>query len=196
LKCALKQLEKEYGELVQKTDDSLIFKIGFLNMSQNLRDVFAIAAGTSGLVSLMNIYEEYMNPFKGKGKKHPVIILIDNDSGSKEIKKKLKDEDSTKPFSYFVENLYVAHVPSISDHEETAIEDLFDKKTLKTKIDGKTFNRKAKIDAKTEYGKFVFAEKIVKANQNAINFDGFKGILDRFKRVIEDYNQKNVGQIS
>ena len=196
LKCALRQLEKEYGELVHKKDDDFIFEIGFLNLSKNLKDVFAISAGTPGLASLMDIYKDYMKPFKGQGKKHPVIILIDNDSGSKEIKKKLKDNDSTKPFSYFVENLYVAHVPSGSGDEETAIEDLFDKKAIETKVDGKTFNRKAKIDKKTEYGKIVFAEKVVKANQNAINFDGFKEILDRFKGVIEDYNQKNAEQIN
>lgn len=196
LKCSLKQLEKEYGELVQKMDDGFIFKIGFLNQSKNLKDVFQISGGTSGLASLMKIYKEYMKPFKGQGMKYPVIMLIDNDSGSEAIKKVWKEHDSTKPFSHFAANLYVANVPSISDHEETAIEDLFDKKILETKIDGKTFSRKVKIDTNTEYGKYVFAEKVVKANQNAINFDGFKKILDRFKQVIEDYNQKNAEQIN
>jgi 5S rRNA maturation endonuclease (ribonuclease M5) len=190
LKCALKQLEKEYGVLVQKKDGDFIFKIGFLNLSKNLKDVFAISGGTPGLASLMDMYKEYMKPFKGDGKKHPVIILTDNDSGSKEIMKKLKDNDSIKPFSYFVENLYVVHVPSVSGNAETEIEDLFDKKVLETKVDGKTFSRKTKIDTKTEYGKVVFAEKVIKANQNAIIFDGFKEILNRFKGVIEDYNQK------
>ena len=196
LKCALKQLEKEYGEFVQKKDDGFIFKIGFLNMSQNLKDVFQISGGTPGLASLMEMYKEYMKPFKSQGKKNPVIILIDDDSGSEAIKKVWKEHDSTKPFSHYAANLYVAHVPHRRDHEETAIEDLFDKKALETKIDGKTFKRKEPIDTNTEYGKIIFAEKVIKANQNAINFDGFKGILDRFKRVIEDYNQKNVGQIS
>jgi len=193
LKCALKQLEKEYGELVQRMEDGFIFKIGFLNMSQNLKDVFQISGGTSGLASLMKTYKEYMKPFKGQGKKYPVIMLIDNDSGSKPIKESWKDYDSRKPTSYFDENLYVVHVPSRSGYKETAIEDLFDKKTLEAKIDGKTFNRKT-VDTKTEYGKTVFAEKVIRANQAAINFDGFKGILDRFKQVIEDYNQKNAKQ--
>jgi len=144
LKCALKQLEKEYGELVHKIDNDIIFDIGFLKLSENLKDVFAISAGTSGLASLMVIYKKYMMPFNGQGKKHPVIILIDNDSGSKSIKNILSDndsrsktkktkingDDSTNPFYYFVENLYVVIVPSIRGHEETAIEELFDKKTL------------------------------------------------------------------
>jgi 5S rRNA maturation endonuclease (ribonuclease M5) len=190
LKCALRQLEKEYGELVQKKDDGFVFKIGFLNLTKNLKDVFAISEGTSGLASLMDIYKAYMKTFKGQGKKHPVIMLVDNDSGSKEIKKKLEISDFAKPFYFFIENLYVVHVRPESGNEEMAIEDLFDMKTLETKVDGKTFNRKAKINTKTEYGKIVFAEKVVKTNQNAINFDGFKEILNLFKGVIGDYNQK------
>jgi len=189
LKCALRQLEKDYGELVQKKDNHFDFKIGFLNISKNLKDVFAISGGTSGLKSLMDIYEKSMKSFKGQGKKHPVIMLVDNDSGTKEIDNKLKVNDSTKAFFYFVENLYVVHVPPVNE-DETAIEDLFDKKTLETKIDGKIFNRKTEINPKTEYGKFIFAEKVVKPNQNSINFDSFKEILNRVKGVIEDYNLK------
>ena len=79
---------------------------------------------------------------------------------------------------------------------ETAIEDMFDKKILATTIDGKKFNRKPTSDSKTEYGKIVFAEKVVKANQSIINFDNFKEILNGFKAVIEDYNQKNAKQIN
>ncbi|MDD2390109.1 MAG: retron Ec67 family RNA-directed DNA polymerase/endonuclease [Desulfobacterales bacterium] len=190
LKCALRHLEKEYGELVQKKGDDFVFKVSFIDLSKNLKDVFAISAGTSGLVSLMKIYKTHMKPFKGQGKKHPVIMLVDNDSGSKEIKKKLVDSDSKKPFSWFVENLYVVQIPHVSGHEETAIEDLFDKETLETKVSGKKFNRKTKINPQTEYGKIVFSEKVVKVNQNTISFDGFKEIMNRFKGVIEDYKQK------
>lgn len=196
LKCALKQLEKEYREFVEKAGDDFDFKIGFLNLTENLKDVLAISAGTGGLASLMGIYEKYMKPFKGEGKKHPVIILIDNDSGSKNIMNKLNDKDLSKLFYFFGENLYVVRISSGSETEEMAIEDLFDEKTLDTKIDGKKFNRKPKIDSATEFGKIVFAEKLVKANQNSINFGGFKEVLNRFKAVIEDYKQKNVEQIN
>jgi len=110
LKCALKQLEKEYGEFVEKSGDNFIFRIGFLNLTQNFKDVLAISEGTGGLASLMSIYQEYMNPFKGEGKKYPVIILIDNDSGSKNIMNKLNDKDFSKPFYFFVENLYVVRL--------------------------------------------------------------------------------------
>jgi RNA-directed DNA polymerase len=189
LKCALISLEKDYGTLVQKTANGFVYNIGFLQMTENLKDVFALSGGASGLSSLLDIYKDYMKPFKGHGKEHPVIILVDDDCGSAEIKKKLKCNPAM-PFSFYAENLYVVHLPPGSGGEETAIEDLFDNKTLSTKVERKTFNRKAKINPKTEYGKIVFAEKVVKANQTTINFDGFKEILSRFERILDDYYQK------
>jgi hypothetical protein len=35
---------------------------------------------------------------------------------------------------------------------------------------------------------------VIRANQNNINFDGFKELLSRFEGVIKDYNQKNAQQ--
>ncbi len=197
LKCALKQLMGAYPEFIEKEEDKFCFKISFLTFSKNIKDVFSISEGTPGLASIMEIYQKHMKPFKGKGKKHPVIILIDNDSGSKEIKKKIKKEDAGKPFSNYVENLYVVHLPTLSDSDEdVAIEDLFEKEVLNVKIDGKSFNRKSKIDPKTEYGKIVFAEKVIKANQDKINFDGFKEVFNRLKKVVNDYSGKIAEQIN
>jgi len=110
LKCALKQLCDEYGLFIQKKKDRFDFHIAFSKISKTLKDVLVISEGTGGLLSLMNIYKQYMKPFQGNGKKHPVIILVDNDDGSKGVKKILKEKDYTKPFYYFDENLYVVPV--------------------------------------------------------------------------------------
>lgn len=190
LKCALKQLIGDYPEFIEKEKDKFCFKVGFLTFSKNIKDVLSISEGTPGLASIMEIYQKHMRPFKRAGRKHPVVILIDNDSGSKEIKKKIKKEDATKPFSLYVENLYVVHLPTPDGGEDVAIEDLFEKKVLEMKVDGKSFNRKAKINPKTEYGKIVFAEKVVKPNQDKINFDGFKEVFNRLKGVASDYSGK------
>jgi 5S rRNA maturation endonuclease (ribonuclease M5) len=191
LKCALKQLAKEYTEFVEMNDDETNYKIKFLNSSRNLRDVFSISTGTSGLNHLMEIYEKNITKFKVKGKAYPVIIIIDNDDGSKEIKKRLniKNDEEIKDFYHFVENLYVLIIPKDKDK---AIEDLFDARVLKIKIDGKVFNRGKKIDDKKEYGKIVLAEKVIKANQQKINFDGFKEVFDGVQKIIEDYKERNV----
>lgn len=189
LKCALKQLVSDYPEFAEKQEKGFSFKVGFLSFSKNIKDICSISEGTPGLASIMEIYQKHMKPFKGEGRKHPVIILIDNDSGSKEIKKKIKEEDLSKPFSRFVENLYVLHIPSPSATKDVAIEDLFEKEVLDTKVDGKTFNRSAKINPKIEYGKIVFAEKVVKINQERINFNGFKDVFNRLKGVVDDYSR-------
>ena len=162
--------------------------IRLLNMSENLRDVFAISTGTSGQKHLIEIYEKTIKSFKGKGKYCPIILLVDNDDGSKEIKKKVSDKTlSNSSFCHYVENLYILFAPKRKNKE---IEDLFDRKTLNTKVDGKKFSREKKIDPTREYGKYIFAEKVIKAKQNEINFDGFKEIFDNFKLIIEDYGKK------
>ncbi|MCD6564378.1 MAG: retron Ec67 family RNA-directed DNA polymerase/endonuclease [Bacteroidales bacterium] len=191
LKCALRQLAKSYTEFVEMNDDGTSYKIKFLNSSRNFRDVFSISTGTSGLNHLMEIYEKNISKFKVKGKAYPVIIIIDNDDGSKEIKKRLniKNDEKIKDFYHFVENLYVLIIPKDKDK---AIEDLFDTGVRKTKIDGKVFNRGKKIDEKKEYGKIVFAEKVIKANQQKINFDRFKEVFDEVQKIIEDYKKRNV----
>ena len=198
LKCALKQLVSDYPEFVERNEKGFCFKVKFLTFSRNIKGVFSISGGTSGLASIMDIYEKYMKPFKGEGRRHPVIMLIDNDSGAEEIKNKLENklenkipkEDFSRKLFWFAENLYIILIPSPNDEEGVAIEDLFEKEVLGTEVDGKTFNREPKIDPKTEYGKIIFAEKVVKVNQGKINFDGFKEVFNRLKEVVSDYSSK------
>lgn len=132
-----------------------------------------------------------MKKFKGNGKKHPVIIIVDNDDGATKIKKRIKqqlgvDIDS-KLFYNFIENLYIMFIP---EDDNKAIEDLFDVETLSTKVVGKVFNRQKVIDDKKEYGKIVFAERVIKTNQKNINFNNFKIVFNKFKMIVEDYTKK------
>ena len=197
LKCALRQLEGEYPNLIQKKEMNLEFQIRFLSLNKYLRSVFCMAGGCTGLVSLIHMYEKQIARFKGKGKKHPVIILFDNDKGSSIIKSYLRDnfneyktEDWTKPFYYLCHNLFVVFTPFNSDGKETAMEDFFGKEVFDYKIKDKKFNSDPSID--TEFGKAVFAAEIVKANQKSIDFGGFKEILNRLVAVIDNYNKGTV----
>lgn len=190
LKCALKQLSASYPDMIECNEDGEFFRISYLNMTENLKEILSISEGTGGLSALMTMYEKYMLPFKGQGKKHPVVFLIDNDDGAGEIKKKLKSYSPEKLYFHFTENLYVVHTPQADDGSDTAIEDLFPAEVLAKQIDGKKFNKKNQLDSATEYGKIVFAEKVVKANQKNINFDGFKGVFDRIEAAKSDYQQR------
>ena len=65
LKCALKQLATTYNEFVEINDNGTTYKIKFLNFSKNLRDIFSISTGTSGLNHLIEIYKQNICKFKG-----------------------------------------------------------------------------------------------------------------------------------
>ena len=185
IKCALENLWSQYTDLIEKKDDKFEYKISFLRMSNNLKDVLAIPEGTSALKVIIEYYQKkYMKRFKGQGMNYPVILLLDTDDGTDEIQKLLKKKDFNDPFCKIVDNLYVVY---ISDKKGIEIEQLFEDKILKTKIDGKPFNPKKLHGDESEYGKHIFSEKIIKANKSNINFDNFKPIFDKFKMVIFDY---------
>ena len=61
---------------------------------------------------------------------------------------------------------------------------------LATTIDGKIFNPDKERDAPGEYGKVVFAEKVVRPNTHTIDFTRFDPLLARIDAVIEDYAKR------
>jgi hypothetical protein len=137
----------------------------------------------------------YKAPIPGS----PVIIVLDNDDGPKDIcsylvNNKVKQlypetlavKDLRKAdFVHVIHNLYVVFTPRGADDENTDIEDLFTKETLGEIVSGKKFSRKN--DSKTEYGKEVFAKKVVLAKKASIDFSGFQALLVRISNCIEHY---------
>lgn len=191
LKCALKQLSNTYSDFVDTSKDKTTYKVSFLDFSKNLRDVFSISTGTSGLDFIIDNYKKLSPAFKAPRKIYPVVVIVDNDGGAKEIKKKLKinNGDAITDFYHFSDNLYILIVPK---NQTGAIEDLFDENILNSKVDGKTFNRDKKIDPKNEYGKIVFAEKVISGNQKNISFDKFKEVFNGMRKIINDCGDKIV----
>lgn len=186
LKCAFKRLSPDFPQFFESENGKSKYKIGFLKFSERLKDVFAISEGTPGLKALMKMYSDWMKTFKGEGLKHPVIIVLDTDSGNNEIKKMLKEKDYNFPYKKYTDNLYVVFVSKQPNKE---IEDLFDKKILDTIVEGKRFNKMKKHGEKTEYGKQILTEKVIKPQQDKINFEGFRYILSNIQAVIDDYKQ-------
>lgn len=188
LKCALKRLYDFYPDLIQKNSDCFKFNISFLNFSKNLKNVFCISEGTPGLTSLLGMYSKFMKPFKGSGMKNPVIMLVDNDSGSSAIKSLVK-YDPQKKFYNYGNNLYVVVIPNNGTSPEVSIENLFTDDILSTVINGKSFNKNDKIDISKEYGKSVFAEKVVLDKMDSIDFSNFKLIFDRFDLIVKHHSE-------
>jgi hypothetical protein len=90
----------------------------------------------------------------------------------------------------------VVHLPSTKG-KNTTIENLFPAELLETKIDGKKFNpNQENFDSTRDYSKIVFAEKVVRANQAKIDFNGFKPLFDRIVNVTEDYKKQLLAEQS
>ena len=158
-------------------------------------DVLRISGGTGDLKFFIENYERLSKHFKHKPLAHPVIILVDNDKGQKDlfpaingIFKKAISLKSTDPFYYLTANIYVVKTPEQGTTGESDIESLFESKILQTKLDGKSFNRSNTKASPTEYGKYLFAEKVIKPNYTGIKFDNFAPLLSRIEAVIDAYN--------
>jgi hypothetical protein len=184
LKYALKNLKNDYPSLIEVNDDKYCFKVRFFRSSKLFRDVFAISEGTSGLRKLMEYYRNNIKYFCHYRTCLPIIFIIDNDQGTKEIKNTLgmKDEELKELYMCFHNQLYVLFVGKKKD---TAIENLFDTDLLNTEIAGKKF----KIDKK--YGendkffdKHIFSQKVILPNYEKINFENFKPIFDSLSEII------------
>jgi hypothetical protein len=196
LKCALRSLAAQFPDLVDLTGDKPQYGIRFLRPTRTVHEVMRLGSGSSDLQQLIRHYSKHMRGF-AIPIHHPVIVMVDNDDGAKEIFSALKAATkadvtltSNDDFYYVCRNLYVVKTPEMNADGKSCIEDLFPQTTLATQLDGKTFNMKKEHDAPGEYGKQAFAEKVVVPNCGTIDFTAFIPLLKRFQSVIADYQAK------
>ncbi len=198
LKCAIKSLASEYPKLADPGTPPKI-KVRFFKYSERrTSEITELTGGVGGICKLLkNYHEDVKTKFKSSIPKHPAIILIDNDSGAENIYQAIAGiTKKPKPigradFIHITENLYVVPTPLGPRNEKTCIEDFFDKATLETLLDSKTFCREKEIDTSKHYGKARFALNVIAKNENTVDFNKFKKILDRIVKVIEDYELKH-----
>jgi len=207
LKSALKVLAPNYPMLVQDAVGTQATKllVNFFNYSKRTRFLLELYGGTSYLVGFIYSYNTHYSFYKSSKSKNPVIIVLDNDSGLKEIIKALKkistciiyqedkiiekDEKNIKSadFIHVYHNLYIVITP-LKDGKDTMIEDFFEPKLWKTKRNLREFDPTEKKEPKEKYyGKNTFATEVVSPNKSTINFDGFKPLLDRMTQILEHY---------
>lgn len=194
LRSAIRSLAHKHPNLGMQTKSGFNQRISFFNYDRQVSKILNLKGGTGDLKFLIEDYKRNLTKFSYRPLKHPVILLIDNDDGAKPIFGLLKGKygislniRSAKPHFHITENLYLVKTPSIKGGGKTCIEDFFDDATRNTKVDGKSFNPNKKIDSHAEYGKLVFAEKVVRPNASKIDFSGFSRILERLESVIDAY---------
>ncbi len=195
LRTAIHQLVANFPELIDSTASPPRLKIRFFNYRRRTKDVLGLTGGTAPIKSLMESYEKRLKTYKFKPLPFPVIVLLDNDSGTNKIfpfingKYKLNAALNTKAKFYPIcDNLYVVKTPEVGPTGESKIEDCFESALLQTSFAGKTFNPEDDKLGPNEFGKVALAG-IVRANADKIVFSGFVPLLDRIVAVLKDYKK-------
>ncbi|MCB2008073.1 MAG: retron Ec67 family RNA-directed DNA polymerase/endonuclease [Rhodoferax sp.] len=197
LRHAIKRLAPLYPTLAAGSPPKLsvhLFKYG----QRRTSEITQLTGGVGGLCHLMkHYYADFTQRIKAPAPKHPVIVLVDNDSGAKDIYGAIcgitrkPRPTGAEQFIHVVGNMYVVPTPLGAGGAKTAIEDFFDAKTLNEKLGLKTFSRAAKFDDTKHFGKAAFAREIVEKKAATINFTGFSHILDRVVAVLIDYAKRH-----
>ncbi len=200
IEAALKNLYREYPELISKDEQGFHLKISFLKRNAHME--YFLKIKKDGADPLKNIYEfykkdinsllpDYMNSFvkkSGKEPSTPVMLLFDNESHSDKplhnflSAEKINLQSQLKSHVFLRHNLFLLAIPLQNGRHESEIEDLFDQKLLNYKINGKSFKRKDN-DSTKYYGKAVFANYVLHHYQQ-INFSKFRPLLDDIKSVV------------
>lgn len=194
LKAAIKNLTAYQPKLAQLIDGNLRFMLDFQRFSSKVHDILQLGGGTGDFIFFLKSYRRNLDRYRFRAMKHPVILLIDNDSGADGLFKAASScgapgisLTSTDNFYRLIDNLYLVKTPETGAKNMTCIENLFDPALLKTQIDGLEFSLSKKHKEPGKYGKNIFAERVVKPNVAKIDFSGFSVLLDRISAVIDDY---------
>ncbi|MEQ8314875.1 MAG: retron Ec67 family RNA-directed DNA polymerase/endonuclease [Gammaproteobacteria bacterium] len=192
IRSALKSYKDRYPLMVVTQNEELQYRVKFLKPSRTKTKLMNYPEGASGLAKLIDSHAEFCRHYKISSS-NPVIFLTDNDKAAKEIFNKVrglskKPCDGSKPSYHIFDNLFLVPIPKKDEHD-IVIEQLFDPHLLSTELDGKRFNPSDKIDTASEYGKKIFAERVVRPNCEHIDFSRFRPLLDTISAILEKNKQ-------
>lgn len=201
LKSALNQLQAFYPNLVNPKSAKKQYspKLKFPDLNRKTMYLLDIGDGATPFVRFVQRYAEDLRNFEDKKAQNPVILILDNDSGPKDLLNHLVKKVKSCPndlatiknsgFIHLFHNLYLILTPLNAGGKDSAMEDLFDAATLGTVIDGKTFSPDKHIDISKHYGKHIFSTKVVRSNKAKINFDKFKYIFNEVEKVKQHFSK-------
>lgn len=201
LKCAIKRSKVSRPKLQDgSTSNGMSVKFfQYPKIGSKLRVANAVQhlnGGAGDLKQLIHKYNIRTRKLAARGFMSPVIILVDNDKGSrdglwgavKQASKEAKIVDGTERFYHVTKNLYVVPTPLLEGGKDSMIEDFLPSPVVSQVIGGKTFNPDEKtFDKNKHYGKRILAEKVSK-DQEVIDFDGFSSILDSIEAVLDHFS--------
>ncbi|WGJ13087.1 retron Ec67 family RNA-directed DNA polymerase/endonuclease [Methylocapsa sp. D3K7] len=195
LKSAIRKLATGHPKLASSNEGKLSINVNFFKYSKQSKDLLQLRGGSSDLKFFLEAWKDNLAKYRHRPMKHPVIVLIDNDDGATQIFKLLQSKKfgitinhaTDLPFYYLGGPLYLIKTPTRGPDNKSRPEDFFDQALLATKINGKTFNADKEHEASGEYGKVIFADRVVRLQAGTIDFSGFDPLLTRIETVLDDY---------
>jgi retron-type reverse transcriptase len=205
LKSAINMLSGYYPQLAKTKTATTSYELSvqFLNYSARTKFLLELHGGTDYLKSFISNYSLHWDRYKAPTNQHPVIIVVDNDNGPKDLinlvskmesakifptSLTLKDEIRKSDFIHVTHNLYLVLTPLLAGDTQSDIEAFFTDADRLIQHNGKCFNTKEKRKDEIDLSKDSFANHVISAQKTKINFDGLKPILDRIAMVIDHYN--------
>ena len=189
LRCAIRALSAKYPEFIHP-EPAVGLNVDFFNYTDASTTFQDLSGGTGELNKLLATYRGRLSGFR-HGTSQPVIMIVDNDSGSNGLFRHLaavigRPVGGMDPFYYVFDNLYVVPIPKTGT--EAAIEELFEPALLTRKINNRIFDRSGKKkDPSKWYSKVDFATQIVKPERSTIKFAGFEPLLQAVSDVKRDF---------
>ena len=196
LRSALKALDPRFLVLAKMDKGKLVTAVRLLRHSRVEHDILELSGGSGNLANLVGRYEAAMYRYRHRPLEHPVIVLVDNDSGSDPVFSAMKQhkivvsQKTMLPFYHVCFNLYVVKTPELGTKGTSCIEDLFDPSVRAIKLDGKSLSLNKDFDRGLYYGKVDFAERVVRQRFTSINFNNFIPLLERLESTMADYKAK------
>lgn len=202
LRVALDSLSANYPNLIgnKKMGNKTVrdYGVKFFKNTTKSKYFLNLDGGASHLKDFIVGYEKKTNAFKAIADHKPVIIVLDNDSGSggsNGIFQTLigkafpnitlsKDELRNQKWIWVTKNLYLIFTP-LNGLNDSSMEDLFHSSVLQTKLGGKVFNRTNAKCKDNEYGKEFFATGVVLKQRKTINFSNFNYIFESINEIID-----------
>jgi RNA-directed DNA polymerase len=157
--------------------------------------ILELKGGSGELFNFAKLYRSHVEKFTAPGAYQPVILLVDNDKGAKDIFNYIKGfkkipEPKNAPFIHLFRNLYVVPTPLTPDVPiSSMIEDFFFDEVKNRLVGGKPFKADKEHEDNTCYGKVIFAHKVVKQDAENIDFSKFKQLLQNISSAIEEHRK-------
>ncbi len=195
ISMAIRSLAAKFPELGEWDGDKFRQKIRLFKYNKKSRTVLHLAGGSGDLSLFVRDYRRLWARTSLRKVTNPVIIVVDNDDGGKQVFKAVKDvggPDITvadpKILHHAFNNLFIIKTPTVSDTATSCIEDLFTAETLNTKLGEKTFDAGNEGDTVSCYGKNHFAEYVIRPHWKKVDFSGFDILLTAISEATSNFS--------